>query len=101
MLRLIIYSAAVLFFISSQLLGKTKPISGRVKSDSDIYLLNVQIESLPSKTTTKSDENGRFFLRYLKKQGNDGYYLEEWKKDFESFAKKADELNINYDLNLQ
>jgi hypothetical protein len=26
------------------------------------------------------DENGRFFLRYLKKQGNDGYYLEEWKK---------------------
>ena len=62
MLRLIIYSAAVLSFISSQLSGKTKPISGRVKSDSDIYLLNVQIESLPSKTTTKSDENGRFFF---------------------------------------
>ena len=58
MLRLIIYSVAVLFFISSQLSGKTKPINGRVKSDSDIYLLNVRIESLPSKTTTKSDENG-------------------------------------------
>ena len=62
MLKLIIYSAAVLFFISSQLSGKTKPISGRVKSDSDIYLLNVLIESLPSKTITKSDENGRFFF---------------------------------------
>ena len=47
------------------------------------------------------DENGRFFLRYLKKQGNDGYYLEEWKKDFESFVKKAKELNINFDSNLQ
>lgn len=47
------------------------------------------------------DENGRFFLRYLKKQGNDGYYLEEWKKDFNSFTQKANELNINYDLNLQ
>ena len=34
------------------------------------------------------DENGRFFLRYLKKQGNDGYYLEEWKKDYKSFVKK-------------
>ncbi len=62
MLRLIIYSVAVLFFISSQLSGKTKPINGRVKSDSDIYLLNVRIESLPSKTTTKSDENGSFFF---------------------------------------
>ena len=31
------------------------------------------------------DENGRFFLRYLEKQGNDGYYLEEWKKDSKSF----------------
>ena len=26
------------------------------------------------------DESGRIFLRYLKKQGNDGYFLEEWKK---------------------
>ena len=33
------------------------------------------------------------------KQGNDGYYLEEWKKDIKSFIAKAEELNINYDLN--
>ena len=51
-----------LLFISSQVLGKTKPISGRVKSDSDTYLLNVRVESLPSKTTTKTDENGMFFF---------------------------------------
>ena len=31
------------------------------------------------------DEDGRIFLRYLSKQGNDGYYFEEWKKDFNSF----------------
>ena len=47
------------------------------------------------------DENGRFFLRYLKKHGNDGYLLEEWKKDLESFMIKAKELNINFDLNQQ
>ena len=47
------------------------------------------------------DEDGRIFLRYLRKQGNDGYYLEEWKKDINSFIDKADELNINYDLNQQ
>ena len=52
----------VLLFMSAQILGKTKPISGRVKSDSDTYLLNVRIESLPSKTTTKTDENGMFFF---------------------------------------
>ena len=52
----------VLLFISTQILGKTKPISGRVKSDSDTYLLNVHVESLPSKTTTKTDENGMFFF---------------------------------------
>jgi len=45
------------------------------------------------------DEDGRIFLRYLSKQGNDGYYLEEWKKDIKSFIEKAEELNINYDLN--
>ncbi|MBR39512.1 MAG: hypothetical protein VXZ97_06410 [Pseudomonadota bacterium] len=43
------------------------------------------------------DDSGRVFLRYLNKHGNDGYYLEEWKKDMESFLKKARELNINYD----
>ena len=47
------------------------------------------------------DESGRIFLRYLSKQGNDGYYLEEWKKDINSFIEKADELDINYDLNQQ
>ena len=47
------------------------------------------------------DENGRFFLRYLSKHGNDGYLLEEWKKDLESFMIKAKELNINFDLNQQ
>jgi len=26
------------------------------------------------------DDTGRIFLRYLNKHGNDGYYLEEWKK---------------------
>ena len=33
------------------------------------------------------DETGRIFLRYLNKQGNDGYYLEEWKKDINSFTR--------------
>ena len=46
-------------------------------------------------------EDGRFFLRYLNKHGNDGYYLEEWKKDINSFIKKANELNINFDLDQQ
>ena len=43
------------------------------------------------------DESGRIFLRYLDKHGNDGYYLEEWKKDMESFLRKAQDLNINLD----
>ena len=47
------------------------------------------------------DQDGRFFLRYLNKHGNDGYYLEEWKKDINSFIKKANELNINFDLDQQ
>ena len=47
------------------------------------------------------DKDGRIFLRYLSKQGNDGYYFEEWKKDIKSFKNKARELNINYDLNQQ
>ena len=44
------------------------------------------------------DEDGRIFLRYLRKQGNDGYYLEEWKKDIKNFKDKAKVLNIYYDL---
>jgi|TARA_A200000113_G_scaffold109074_1_gene97935 hypothetical protein len=43
------------------------------------------------------DESGRVFLRYLNKHSNDGYYLEEWKKDMESYLKKSKELNINLD----
>ena len=43
------------------------------------------------------DQNGRVFYSYVNKIGNDGWYLEEWKKDMESFLKKARELNINYD----
>ena len=62
MLKFLINTILVLLLISSQILGKTKPISGKVKSDSDTYLLDVRIESLPSKTTTKTDENGMFFF---------------------------------------
>ena len=57
----------------------------------------------PNKLTGKSfksgyeDEDGRVFLRYLNKHGNDGYYLEEWKKDMSSYLKKAKELGINHD----
>ena len=43
------------------------------------------------------DTSGRFFLRYLDKHGNDGYYLEEWKKNMNSYLKKAKELGINND----
>ena len=39
------------------------------------------------------DESGRVFLRYLEKHGNDGYYLEEWKKDMETYKKKLNEMN--------
>ena len=55
----------VRIFGAKKKIGKTKPISGKVKSDSDTYLLNVHIESLPSKTTTKTDENGLFFFEFL------------------------------------
>ena len=33
-------------------------------------------------------ENGRYFIRYLNKQCNDGYYFEEWAKDKNAFLKK-------------
>ena len=40
------------------------------------------------------DENGRIFYSYVNKIGNDGWYLEEWKKDKEAFnAKKSKENN--------
>ena len=35
------------------------------------------------------DEDGRFFVKYLNKQGNDGYYFEEWAKDKETYLKKV------------
>ena len=35
-----------------------------------------------------SDENGRVFFSYVNKVGNDGWYLEEWKKDMEAFKVK-------------
>ena len=34
------------------------------------------------------DENGRFFIKYLNKQGNDGYYFEERAKNKDAFLKK-------------
>ena len=43
------------------------------------------------------DTSGRFFLRYLDKQGNDGYYLEEWKKDKSSFLEKLKEIKAKND----
>ena len=48
----------------------------------------------PNKETGKpfepgyEDESGRVFFRYLNKHGNDGYYLEEWKKDMDTYLKK-------------
>ena len=34
------------------------------------------------------DENGRVFYAYVNKIGNDGWYLEEWKKDMEAYNSK-------------
>ena len=48
----------------------------------------------PNKCTGKpyelgfEDEDGRYFIRYLNKQGNDGYYFEEWAKDKDAYVKK-------------
>jgi len=36
------------------------------------------------------DEDGRVFFKYLNKQGNDGYYLEEWKRDMEAYLAKKE-----------
>jgi|TARA_B100000965_G_C19412697_1_gene678483 hypothetical protein len=35
-----------------------------------------------------TDENGRVFFSYVNKIGNDGWYLEEWKKDMQSYLEK-------------
>ena len=36
------------------------------------------------------DEDGRVFFKYLNKQGNDGYYLEEWKRDMKAYLSKKE-----------
>lgn len=36
------------------------------------------------------DEDGRVFFKYLNKQGNDGYYLEEWKRDMKAYFLKKE-----------
>ena len=38
------------------------------------------------------DESGRIFIRYLTKQGNDGYYFEEWAKNKEAYLKKVNKI---------
>ena len=39
------------------------------------------------------DENGRVFYTYVNKIGNDGWYLEEWKKDMAAYnSKKSKEV---------
>jgi hypothetical protein len=59
----------------------------------DLIVLEDQFKR-PNKATGKpyepgfQDEDGRVFLRYINKHGNDSYYLEEWKKDIESYIKK-------------
>ena len=40
------------------------------------------------------DEDGRVFLRYINKHGNDGFYLEEWKKDMDSYLTKKKLLEL-------
>ena len=35
-----------------------------------------------------TDEDGRVFVRYLDRQGNDGFYFEEWAKDKDAYLKK-------------
>ena len=40
------------------------------------------------------DEDGRVFLRYINKHGNDGYYLEELKKDMDSYLTKKKLLEL-------
>ncbi len=37
-----------------------------------------------------TDENGRVFFSYVNKIGNDGWYLEEWKKDMDSYIAKLE-----------
>ena len=56
----------------------------------------------PNKETGKpfepgfEDESGRVFYRYLNKHGNDGYYLEELKKDMDAYLKKLKPKYVRY-----
>ena len=60
------YFFIILIFVLQSLFNpifcKTKPVNGYVMSDSNAYLPNVRIFSLPSKTTSMSDTNGEFSL---------------------------------------
>ena len=50
----------VLSMLLASASARSKPVFGKVISDSGIYLSNVSIESLPSSSTTISDEGGVF-----------------------------------------
>ncbi len=53
---------SILLYLSCSLYAKTKPIEGRVISDSDKYLSDVSIVSLPSSISTKTNTEGGFYL---------------------------------------
>ena len=57
-MKLIIF----VFFLHTLVLSKTKPVKGYVKEENSNALANVKIFSLPSKTSTVSDEEGLFSL---------------------------------------
>ena len=46
----------IVFFLPTLVLSKTKPVKGYVKEENFNALANVEIFSLPSKTSTVSDE---------------------------------------------
>ena len=52
----------ILVFLPALVLSKTKPVQGYVKEENSNALANVEIFSLPSKTSTVSDEEGLFSL---------------------------------------
>ena len=53
---------SILLYLSCILYAKTKPIEGRVISDSDKYLSDVSVVSLPSSISTKTNTEGGFYL---------------------------------------
>ena len=71
----------------------TKKIGDYTLDDQTVYKRINKETGKPFKQGYE-DENGRIFYSYVNKIGNDGWYLEEWKKDMESFkAKKSQERN--------